>query len=147
MMQFHFIVTFSYMSLWNCIKVVWLSGSLRKGIHHLLPGWTSSLLVTDSPSNFIILFSNSFKEGDYVTNQEKGNVHRRLNASWKICSLAVNGQSFLVIDGYLLNPFLQITVTKNDKESPARVNRILSELWRAVGFLSISLFLSTLGQI
>ena len=30
-------------------------------------------------------------------------VHRRLNASWKICSLAVNGQSFLVIDGYLLN--------------------------------------------
>eukprot|EP00415_Alexandrium_ostenfeldii_P003471 UN3471 len=24
--------------------------------------------------------------------------------SWKICSLAVNGQSFLVIDGYLLNP-------------------------------------------
>ena len=32
-----------------------------------------------------------------------GNVHGRLNASWKICSLAVNGQSFLVIDGYLLN--------------------------------------------
>ena len=30
-----------------------------------------------------------------------GNVHGRLNASWKICSLAVNGQSFLVIDGYL----------------------------------------------
>jgi hypothetical protein len=26
------------------------------------------------------------------------------NASWKISSLAVNGQSFLVIDGYLLNP-------------------------------------------
>ena len=31
-------------------------------------------------------------------------VHGRLNASWKISSLAVNGQSFLVIDGYLLNP-------------------------------------------
>ena len=30
------------------------------------------------------------------------NVHGRLNGSWKICSLAVNGQSFLVIDGYLL---------------------------------------------
>ena len=29
-------------------------------------------------------------------------VHGRLNASWKISSLAVNGQSFLVIDGYLL---------------------------------------------
>ena len=28
--------------------------------------------------------------------------HGRLNASWKISSLAVNGQSFLVIDGYLL---------------------------------------------
>ena len=27
----------------------------------------------------------------------------RLNASWKMSSLAVNGQSFLVIDGYLLN--------------------------------------------
>ena len=26
-----------------------------------------------------------------------------LKGSWKICSLAVNGQSFLVIDGYLLN--------------------------------------------
>ena len=33
-------------------------------------------------------------------------VHRKLNASWKICSLAVNGQSFLVIDGYLLNSFI-----------------------------------------
>ena len=32
-------------------------------------------------------------------------VHTSLNASWKICSLAVNGQSFLVIDGYLLNSF------------------------------------------
>ena len=31
-------------------------------------------------------------------------VHGRLNASWKISCLAVNGQSFLVIDGYLLNP-------------------------------------------
>ena len=31
------------------------------------------------------------------------NVHGRLNASWKICSLAAKGQSFLVIDGYLLN--------------------------------------------
>ena len=30
-------------------------------------------------------------------------VHGRLNASWKISSLAVNGQSILVIDGYLLN--------------------------------------------
>ena len=35
--------------------------------------------------------------------KDLGNVHGRLNASWKICSLAVNGQSFLVIDGYLLN--------------------------------------------
>ena len=30
-------------------------------------------------------------------------VHERLNACWKISCLAVNGQSFLVIDGYLLN--------------------------------------------
>ena len=33
----------------------------------------------------------------------RGKVHGRLNASWKISCLAVNGQSFLVIDGYLLN--------------------------------------------
>ena len=30
-------------------------------------------------------------------------IHGILNALWKICSLVVNGQSFLVIDGYLLN--------------------------------------------
>jgi len=37
-----------------------------------------------------------------------GNVHGKLNASWKICSLAVNGQPFLVIDGYLLNPLFLV---------------------------------------
>ena len=36
--------------------------------------------------------------------QKERNVHGKLNASWKICSLAFNGQPFLVIDGYLLNP-------------------------------------------
>ncbi len=35
-------------------------------------------------------------------NRWQGKVHGRLNASWKISCLAVNGQSFLVIDGYLL---------------------------------------------
>ena len=30
-------------------------------------------------------------------------IQRQLNASWKICSLAVNGLLFLVIEGYLLN--------------------------------------------
>ena len=39
------------------------------------------------------------KIGELLLNK----VHRNMNASWKICSLAVNGQSFLVIDGYLLN--------------------------------------------
>ncbi len=34
-------------------------------------------------------------------------VHGKLNASWKISSLAVNGQSFLVIDGYLWDFLLQ----------------------------------------
>ena len=33
----------------------------------------------------------------------KRKIHGKLNASWKISSLAVNGQSFLVIDGYLLD--------------------------------------------
>jgi hypothetical protein len=35
----------------------------------------------------------------------KGKVHGILNASSKICSLVVNGQSFLVTDGSLLNLF------------------------------------------
>ena len=34
----------------------------------------------------------------------------RLKASWKICSLAVNGQSFLVIDGYLLNLIVRLFI-------------------------------------
>ena len=38
-----------------------------------------------------------------IKRNNKRKVHRNMNASWKICSLAVNGQSFLVIDGYLLN--------------------------------------------
>ena len=42
-----------------------------------------------SPSAFSILW--------------KGIIKGRLNASWKICYLVVNRQSFLVIDGYLLN--------------------------------------------
>jgi hypothetical protein len=33
--------------------------------------------------------------------KDRRNVHGKLNASWKISSLAINGQSFLVIDGYL----------------------------------------------
>jgi hypothetical protein len=37
--------------------------------------------------------------------KEKRIIPRLLNASWKICFLVVNGQSFLVIDGYLLNLF------------------------------------------
>ena len=36
-------------------------------------------------------------------------IQRQLNASWKICSLAVNGLLFLVIEGYLLNFFFSIT--------------------------------------
>jgi hypothetical protein len=35
----------------------------------------------------------------------RGKVHGILNASSKICSLVVNGQSFLVTDGSLLNLF------------------------------------------
>ena len=34
----------------------------------------------------------------------KRNIYGSLNPSWKIYFLVVNGQSFLVIDGYLLNP-------------------------------------------
>ena len=54
------------------------------------------------------------KDGNQEGKDEKRNVHGRLNASWKICSLAVNGQSFLVIFGYLLNSLISLT---NLKES------------------------------
>ena len=39
----------------------------------------------------------------WVFQEVDGKIHGKLNASWKISSLAVNGQSFLVIDGYLLH--------------------------------------------
>ena len=40
---------------------------------------------------------------DWPQEAYEGKIHGKLNASWKISSLAVNGQSFLVIDGYLLD--------------------------------------------
>ena len=40
-----------------------------------------------------------------IGNKTERIIHGRLNASWKICSLVVNRQSFLLIDGYLLNFF------------------------------------------
>merc|ERR1712061_438469 len=52
--------------------------------------------------------------------RKKRKVHRRLNASWKICFLAVNGQSFLVIDGYLLNSLGGKKKKKKKKKSPRR---------------------------
>jgi hypothetical protein len=66
-------------------------------------------------------FSKAIQSGILQTvNTGKGcekrrKVHGRLNASWKISSLAVNGQSFLVIDGYLLNP---IDCPRNDHVGP-----------------------------
>ena len=88
------------------------------------PGSICPLMVVEVPGRFIhkivpkswdltingcqgVTKSSSFNPMD---TRKKGrerqrSVHGRLNASWKICSLAVNGQSFLVIDGYLLNPF------------------------------------------
>ena len=39
-----------------------------------------------------------------------------MNASWKICSLVVNRQSFLLIDGYLLNFFHESANEKKSKQ-------------------------------
>ena len=77
----------------------------------------------------------------------KRNVHGRLNASWKICSLAVNGQSFLVIFGYLLNSswssfqpspwwtflfylFLLLWGLKQRWNSAASPNAAIKEKWK-----------------
>jgi hypothetical protein len=46
-----------------------------------------------------------FKEEAIESVKAQRIIHGILNALWKICSLVVNGQSFLVIDGYLLNLF------------------------------------------
>merc|ERR1711934_761162 len=40
--------------------------------------------------------------------RKRGKVHGILNASSKICFLVVNGQSFLVTDGSLLNLFFPL---------------------------------------
>ena len=51
---------------------------------------------------------NKKKQGDEAIDdkpRDKRKVHGILNASSKICSLVVNGQSFLVTDGSLLNLF------------------------------------------
>ena len=64
-----------------------------------------------SPAAFIFLLMDiSLFFSFYFFLSFKRNVHGRLNASWKICSLAVNGQSFLVIFGYLLNSFSWLTI-------------------------------------
>jgi hypothetical protein len=49
--------------------------------------------------------NNSNGDSTFPVEVEIGIIHGILNASWKICSLVVNGQSFLVIDGYLQNLF------------------------------------------
>ena len=60
--------------------------------------------------------------------KEEGNVHGRLNASWKICSLAVNGQSFLVIDGYLLNLGMIASFPLRDEYNSSRLMTYLSRI-------------------
>jgi hypothetical protein len=54
-----------------------------------------------SKNQFNLLLHRHFWALSFIIDGPRGNVYGRLNASWKICSLAVNGQSFLVIDGYL----------------------------------------------
>ena len=76
-------------------------------------------------------------------NENEGKVHGRLNASWKISSLAVNGQSFLVIDGYLWDLVLEayglvLTALSRDQpgitkkkiiRNPCKVMLILQKFW------------------
>ena len=65
-------------------------------------------LARSLTSHSLSLLLRDFSRLSKTKRKEKsreGKIHGKLNASWKISSLAVNGQSFLVIDGYLLNPF------------------------------------------
>merc|ERR1711937_706573 len=56
--------------------------------------------------------------------RKKRKVHRILNASAKICFLVVNGQSFLVIDGSLLNLFwLEKKKKKNKNKKKQKQNK------------------------
>jgi len=57
--------------------------------------------------------------------KEKRNVHGKLNASWKISFLAVNGQSFLVIDGYLLH--LKKKKKKKKKKNQKETRLVLAK--------------------
>jgi len=65
---------------------------------YLWPSLSSGVLIDG-----LHALSSSSRSHQSSKEIKKRNVHGRLNASWKICSLAVNGQSFLVIFGYLLN--------------------------------------------
>ena len=65
----------------------------------------SSLFLIQNSQHLKSIFSSTFTESQhwFLGIIFGWKVLRRLNASWKISSLAVNGQSFLVIDGFLLN--------------------------------------------
>ena len=61
-------------------------------------------LARSLTSHSLSLLLRDFSRLSKTKRKEKsreGKIHGKLNASWKISSLAVNGQSFLVIDGYL----------------------------------------------
>ena len=62
--------------------------------------WKPIICITNKKSMIETALEQMPRSQSSISNSF-GNVHGRLNASWKICSLAVNGQSFLVIDGYL----------------------------------------------
>ena len=61
-------------------------------------------------THFGISSFSFLKVSKKMISKTTGFVHGRLNASWKISCLAVNGQSFLVIDGYLIILFNKYSV-------------------------------------
>jgi hypothetical protein len=79
----------------------WLSSSFSWGL------WAKRSQEKGKEPNFQHHQQTRFPRSQHsIFNSAKsGIIHGRLNASWKICSLVVNRQSFLVIDGYLLNLF------------------------------------------
>ena len=63
--------------------------------------------------------TKGMQENDCQTDSKKPmlrEIQRQLNASWKICSLAVNGLLFLVIEGYLLNSSFSGTLWKGPRK-------------------------------
>ena len=71
-------------------------------LHLVKPGEDIHRHEKTNPARRIQRVLEAYRTEEENTNKKR-KIHGSLSVCWKICCLGVNGQSFLVIDGYLLN--------------------------------------------